>query len=399
MFLMRSASGLTLSLCALAALTEGFDTQSMGVAAPRVIAEFGLSTGQAAVIFSSTTFGLFLGAAAGGRIADHWGRKRALIMSMLLFGLFSILTATTVGPVSLFAARLLTGLGLGGALPNFISLSSESTQDHQRVSIVTLIMAAMPFGGAVAALTALGASAGWGWRTIFYAGGIAPILLALLMALWLPDSRRGIPLDAQPRRIESVTSALFAGDQRTTTLLLWVAFFFTQLVLLLMLNWLPSLILGFGFTRSEASWAAVCFNLGGSLGAGFLGRLHAGSRRRLMVAITYGAVALALIGVSSASKTFSLTAAACALAGVFIIGAQLILFALAPLYYKKSIRGTGVGASVSVGRLGSVVGPLYAGALLAGGGGSATVLLGILPFVALGGGAAFALTRRRQCHD
>jgi MFS transporter, AAHS family, 3-hydroxyphenylpropionic acid transporter len=169
--------------------------------------------------------------------------------------------------------------------------------------------------------------------------------------------------------------------------------------LLLMLNWLPSLILGFGFTRSEASWAAVCFNLGGSVGAGFLGRLHAGRHRRLMVAITYSAIALALVAVSTVGKTFDVAALACAVAGVFIIGAQLILFALAPLYYKKSIRGTGVGASVSMGRLGSVMGPLYAGALLAGGGSSAAVLLGILPFVALGGGAAFALTRRKQCHD
>jgi AAHS family 3-hydroxyphenylpropionic acid transporter len=399
MFPMRNAAGLTLSLCALAALTEGFDTQSMGVAAPRVIAEFGLSTSQAAVIFSSTTFGLFLGAAAGGRIADHWGRKRALIMSMLLFGLFSILTAMTVGPVSLFAARLLTGLGLGGAMPNFISLCSESTQDQRRVSIVTLIMAAMPFGGAIAALTALGARAGWDWRAIFYVGGIAPILLALLMAALLPDSRGGTTLDAQATRIESVAAALFGGDRRTTTLLLWVAFFFTQLVLLLMLNWLPSLILGFGFTRSEASWAAVCFNLGGSIGAGFLGRLHAGRHRRGMVAITYCAIALALVAVSTVGKTFYVAALACAVAGVFIIGAQLILFALAPLYYKKSIRGTGVGASVSIGRLGSVMGPLYAGALLAGGGSSAAVLLGILPFVALGGSAAFALTRRKQCHE
>jgi MFS transporter, AAHS family, 3-hydroxyphenylpropionic acid transporter len=402
MFPMRNASGLTLLLCALAALTEGFDTQSMGVAAPRVIAEFGLSTSQAAIIFSSTTFGLFLGAGAGGRIADHWGRKRALIMSMLLFGLFSILTAMAVGPRTLFAARLLTGLGLGGAMPNFISLCSEATQDHRRVSIVTLIMAAMPFGGAVAALTALGAQAGWGWRTIFYVGGIAPILLALLMAVLLPSMRSSAaapdPGHRLPR-IEGVGAALVAGEQRGTTLLLWVAYFFTQLVLLLMLNWLPSLILGFGFTRSEASWAAVCFNLGGSFGAGFLGRLHAGRHRRLMVAVTYCAIALALVAVSTVGKAFYLAAAACAVAGVFIIGAQLILFALAPLYYKKSIRGTGVGASVSMGRLGSVMGPLYAGALLAGGGSSAAVLLGILPFVALGGGAAFALTRRKQSND
>jgi AAHS family 3-hydroxyphenylpropionic acid transporter len=91
---------------------------------------------------------------------------------------------------------------------------------------------------------------------------------------------------------------------------------------------------------------------------------------------------------------FSLAALACGLAGVFIVGAQLILFALAPLYYERSMRGTGVGAAVSVGRLGSVVGPLFASALLAGGATSETVLLGIVPFVIIGGGAALALTWR-----
>jgi AAHS family 3-hydroxyphenylpropionic acid transporter len=169
--------------------------------------------------------------------------------------------------------------------------------------------------------------------------------------------------------------------------------------LLLMLNWLPTLMVGLGYSRPQASWAAVCFNLGGSLGAGFLGRMHAGAGRKAWVATTYAAIALALAAVSAVGRSYTVAAGACAVAGVFIVGAQLILFALAPLYYPRAIRGTGVGASVSVGRLGSVVGPLFAGALLAGGGGSATVLLGILPFVAIGGAAAFALAFRKPCND
>jgi AAHS family 3-hydroxyphenylpropionic acid transporter len=217
------------------------------------------------------------------------------------------------------------------------------------------------------------------------------------MAAFLPETRRPVPHAAEVQGPASVGSALFGGERAATTLLLWVGFFFTQLVLLLMLNWLPTLMVGLGYTRSQASWAAVCFNLGGSLGAGFLGRLHAGARRAAWVAATYGAIALALTAVSAVGKSYALAAVACAVAGVFIIGAQLILFALAPLYYPRSIRGTGVGASVSMGRLGSVVGPLFAGALLAGGGGSATVLLGILPFVAIGGTAAFALAFRSPC--
>jgi AAHS family 3-hydroxyphenylpropionic acid transporter len=180
---------------------------------------------------------------------------------------------------------------------------------------------------------------------------------------------------------------------------LWTGFFFTQLVLLLMLNWLPSLMIGLGFTRTEASIASVCFNISGGLGAILLGRVHAGRHRRRWVVITYVGMAAALLAVSGVGADFAIAVVACASAGGFIIGAQLILFALAPLYFPFSIRRTGVGAAVALGRLGSVVGPVFAGGLLARGGGSATVLLAVIPFVIAGGCGAFALTWRKQCPD
>jgi AAHS family 3-hydroxyphenylpropionic acid transporter len=390
--------GIALAICTGAALVEGFDNQSMGVAGPRVIAEFGLSAAQAGVIFSAATIGLFLGAATGGRLADLWGRKRTLGMSLLIFGICSLATALSGGPKSLFVARLITGIGLGGAMPNFISLSSESAHPERRISAVTLVMAGMPFGGAIAACVALGARLGWSWHSIFYAGGVAPIVLAAVLFYALPDPPRaraaGLP---GMERLDKVSTVLFGGDRAMTTLLLWTAFFFTQLILLLMLNWLPSLVRDLGFTREQASMTSICFNLAGSLGAGLLGQLHAGKKRRRWVALTYAGMALALAGLASVGSSFVLAALACALAGMFIVGAQLVLFALAPLYYPTPIRGTGVGAAVALGRLGSVVGPLFAGGLLAGGGGSASVLLAIVPFVAVGGAAAFALTWRKPC--
>jgi len=391
----------TLWLCTAAALLEGFDNQSIGVAAPRLIAEFHLSAAQSGVIFSSSTIGLFFGALIGGRVADHIGRKRTLTASLLLFGLCSLLTAAAGTIDWLFAARLLTGIGLGGAMPNFISLASESTHAERRVSAVTLVMAGMPFGGALAGLMALGAQWGWGWRSIFVAGGATPILLSLLMGILLPGrSAQTANVDAGvSSSVEPVPAALFGSGRAWTTVLLWAAFFFTQLVLLLMLNWLPSLIVGLGYTRTQASWASICFNLSGSGGAGVLGLLHAGTRRRLWVAVTYAGMAAALAAVASVGANFQLIALACSAAGMFIVGAQLTLFALAPLYYHAGIRGTGVGAAVAAGRLGSIVGPLFAGGLLAGGGGSAAVLLAIVPFVAVGGGAAFALTWRKQTLD
>jgi AAHS family 3-hydroxyphenylpropionic acid transporter len=427
----RSPAWATLTLCSASALLEGFDNQSMGVAAPRVIAEFALSPGQAGLIFSAATLGLFVGAAVGGRVADFVGRKRALAVSLLLFGLCSLLTAMAVGPESLFAARVLTGLGLGGAMPNFISLASESAPANRRLSAVTVVMAGMPFGGALAGLMALGAQLGWAWRAIFLVGGAAPLLLAGLIWRVLPEAhetrldvarrdavrRDSIALDPSSRdpalgdpvrrdavkrdavKVASARSILFGADRAATTLCLWCGFFFTQLVLLLMLNWLPTLMIGLGFTRSQASLASICFNVSGGLGAIVLGRLHAGRHRRPWVVVTYAGMGTALAGVSAVGTDFKIAAVACALAGAFIVGAQLILFALAPLYYSFSMRGTGVGAAVAMGRLGSVVGPLFAGALLATGSASTTVLLAILPFVVVGGTAALALTWRRGAEE
>jgi AAHS family 3-hydroxyphenylpropionic acid transporter len=365
------------------------------VAAPRLALEFALTTPEKGLILSAAPFALFVGAALGGRVADFLGHRRTLIVSMLLFGLCSLLTAAAQGADSLLAARLLTGLGLGGALPNFIALSSDAAPSERRLSTVTIVMAGMPLGGAIAALTALAEGVGWSWRNIFLVGGAGPLLISGLLWRALSESTEA-KSSVTAAAVRGIRTTLFAPRRAPTTVLLWTAFFFTQLILLLMLNWLPTLIVGLGFSDAEASWASIWFNLCGSAGSVFLARLHAGSRRRLWVVLTYVGMIVALVAVPTAGKMFSLAALACGFAGVFIVGAQLILFALAPLYYERSVRGTGVGAAVSVGRLGSVVGPLFASMLLAGGGTSETVLLGIIPFVIIGGGAALALTWRES---
>ena len=380
-------------LCAAAALFEGFDNQSIGVAAPRLTLDFALTVHDKGLILSAAPFGLFVGAAVFGRVADFLGHRRTLIVSMLLFGLCSLLTAVAVGANSLLAARLLTGLGLGGALPNFIALSSDAAPPQRRLSAVTFVMAGMPFGGAVAALTSLGEGVGWSWRGIFLMGGAGPLLIAWLMWRALPESN-DVRSNTPATHVRDIRTALFAANRAPTTVLLWTAFFFTQMVLLLMLNWLPSLIVALGFSRSQAGWASIGFNLCGGAGSMFLARLHAGSQRRLWVVLTYVGMVVALIALPTVGKMFSLAAVACGLAGVFIVGAQLILFALAPLYYERSMRGTGVGAAVSVGRLGSVGGPMFASVLLADGGTGESVLLGVIPFVIIGGAAALALTWR-----
>jgi len=389
----------TLFLCVVAALFEGFDNQSMGVAAPKLIPAFGLSPVATSWVFSAATFGLFIGAIVGGRLSDLIGRRQVLIGSMLVMGVCSLWTAMAGNLTALVLARLMTGLGLGGAMPNFIALAAEAVEPSQRVRTVTAVSAALPLGGALAGLIALSQGLlGWDWRAIFYVGGFGPILLALAMIPALRESRTSessAAASASEGPLLPMRTALFGDGRAPTTLQLWLGFFFAQMVLLLMLNWLPTLFVGLHFSHAQASWSAILFNVSGAFIGMLLARQCAGSERRSWILLTYAGIAASLLLLPSAS-TFVVAAMACVLAGATIIGAQLILYASAPLYYEKSIRGTGVGAAVGIGRLGSILGPLYGGAMLALGGASAAVLIGTIPFVLLGGGATLALARRPQ---
>jgi len=177
----------TVMFCVLAALCEGIDLQGAGVAAPGIRAEFLAGPAQLGSFLSASTFGLFVGALIGGRYADRIGRKSVLVVSIAIFGLCSLLTPLAHDMSSLSIARLLTGLGLGGALPNLIALTSESSPSDRRSANVALVYSGAPFGGAIASAVSLVMGASH-WRWIFLVGGIAPLLLTPFMARALPES-------------------------------------------------------------------------------------------------------------------------------------------------------------------------------------------------------------------
>ena len=387
----RRTNSLALAFCTVAALAEGFDNQSMGVAAPSLMAAFVLKPAQLGYVFSAATAGLFVGALLGGRAADIWGRHGTLAASLLMFGFFSIVTAFTKDLPQLLLARFLTGLGLGSAMPNFIALAAESVGAQRRGKAVALVSAAIPLGGAVAGVFTLGAGASGDWRPIFYAGGAIPLCAGLLAALLLRGSPTlpggGMLVKAKSR---GVGQALFAGKSRTT-LLLWTAFLVTHLVLFSLLNWLPSLSTSLGLPRRQIGWAATSLNIGGAIGGLLVGALDRVDRRRTIL-MTYLGACAAVIGLALFGRHGVLVFVVSSfLAGLFTIGAQVILYGLAPLCYPTSARGTGVGAALALGRFGAVIGPTLIGSLIAGGLCSEGALLSVLPFVVLGCGAALIL--------
>ena len=377
----------TIALCFLVALMEGLDLQAAGIAAQGMAAAFELDKLQMGWVFSAGIFGLLPGAFAGGRLADRIGRKRVLMGSVALFGVFSLATALAWDFNSLLIARCLTGVGLGAALPNLIALTSEVAGPRLRGMAVSLMYCGVPLGAGLAAIIGI-ADLGGSWHSVFYVGGIVPLLIVPLLALYLPESlQREAPV--------GVVQGLFRDGAALPTLLIWVSYFFTLMVVYILINWLPSLVIGQGFSARQASWVMLALQLGAAVGTLFLGWVMDRLPAWALSALIYVGILLSLTALGLATDLQSMLLAGF-VAGFFATGGQCVLYALAPHFYRPSIRATGVGSAVAIGRLGAMSGPLVAGKMLALGTGTAGVMLASAPGIVIAAVAMFYLSVRRN---
>ena len=388
-----SRSALTIGLCFLVALLEGLDLQATGIAAPHMAKEFGLTSAMLGWVFSAGLLGLLPGALVGGWLADRVGRKRILIAAVLLFGVFSLATAHAWDYSSLLLARLMTGLGLGAALPILIALSSEAADERMRSTAVSLTYCGVPLGGALASVIGM-SGLGGDWRIVFYVGGVAPVVIAFVLMFWLSESQAFRRQGAVQGPAGGALAQLFSDGRASRTLLLWLACFFTLTVLYMLLNWLPSLLIGQGYSRPQAGAVQILFNLGGALGSFLTGRMMDRGYAGRAVCLAYAGMLASLAGLGL-FNSFGLMLLAGFTAGYCAIGGQLVLYAVAPTLYPTAVRATGVGASVAVGRLGSVAGPMAAGQILAAGAGVGGLLLAASPGLVIAALAALTLLGRR----
>lgn len=368
---------LTIALCFIVALIEGFDLQAAGTAAAGLRQTFTLDPKMMGWVFSAGIIGLLPGAFFGGWIADRIGRKKILIGAVLLFGVFSLSTAYVSTFSGLLLARFMTGLGLGAALPNLIALCAEAVGEQRRGTAISIMYAGVPLGGALAAVVAMLFADHW--QTTFIIGGLAPLLVVPLMILLLPESSAFRQQQGTVNVVRASTGqALFGEGRARVTLALWLSYFFTLTVMYMLLNWLPSLLLEQGFSKPQAGLVQMLFNIGGALGSLLGGLLLDRCNGIKVVLFVYTGLLVALAGVGLSVGIVPMGIAGFA-AGLFVMAAQLVLYALAPPSYPTSVRATGVGAAVAIGRLGSVAGPLAAGQILAAGAGTTGVLLATSP--------------------
>jgi MFS transporter, AAHS family, 4-hydroxybenzoate transporter len=381
----------TITLCTLVLLLDGFDTQAMGFLVPPIAEELGIPLSAFGPVFSAGLFGLMLGAMASGPIADRWGRKWTIIISCFVFGGFSLATTTVTTLDTLVLLRFLTGLGLGGAMPNVVSLAAEYAPKRLQATLVTLIFVGMGGGAVVAGLVGQAMIPVWGWRSVFYVGGFVPIVLALFLIKALPESVRFLVIKGgDPEKVAAImrriapdmaSSAfrieapgskheglavkyLFTEGRGIGTVLLWIPFFMNLLILYFILSWLPALLRQAGMPVSAGITAVMSFSIGGIVGTILQGPLmNKLGVYRTIVAEFAGSLVLVIVA-SSIFSNFPVMMLVTFILGVTVQGCQAGLNALSAMYYPTTMRSTGVGWALGVGRVGSIVGPLIGGLML-----------------------------------
>jgi len=385
---------LTLLLCFLVVAVDGFDVAAAGYVAPLLKHEWSLGVSQLGAVFGAGLLGLTVGSFVLGPLADRVGRKRTIVVAIVLFGIGSLLTAAAPSVIWLIALRFLTGVGLGGGMPCAITLSSEYSPERHRAMLVTLMFCGftigLAFGGQLAAVI----MPSFGWRGVFIAGGIVPLFLAPILWWFLPESVRFMvgkkkyekeasallfkltgdaSLDIRQfsaNESDAVTTpsrpstTLFNPHYRSGTLLLWLAFFCTLWVYYQISSWLPSVLADSGMTVAQAAKVGSLLPVSGTIGALINAYLMRRVNPYLVLSLSYilAAVSIACIG-STMTNPLLLAVAVC-FSGLGLSGAQTGANVLVAGFYTTGARATGVSWALGVGRIGSIIGSMSGGFLL-----------------------------------
>ena len=384
---------LVMFFCALIIIFDGFDVLAIAFAAPNLSEELNIPKSELGYVFSAGIFGMMLGALIMGPVGDKLGRRSAVILSVFTFGLCTLLTGFIDHYNDLVLLRFLTGLGLGGALPNAMALMTEYVSTRHRNIAIAVIFLGMPIGGISGGLVASEIIPVYGWESLFYVGGIMPLLLVPVLMFALPESPRFLiehdddndavlcriakkierRFDVEPdskfqhHAVEKhfPVKALFMDGRQTDTLLIWLVFFFNLMVAYFLYSWVPTLLVEAGYQLDDATKTVVVLNVGGAVAPFILARLiaHWGSKIVLTICFILGAISMMAVGQFGSSINMVMILSF--FAGFFIVGGQVSLNALSSYMYPTHIRSTGVGWALGIGRVGSIVGPLLAGALVA----------------------------------
>lgn len=361
---------LVFALCFFIVLLDGFDTAAIGYIAPSLTTEWGIARPALAPVLSAALFGLAFGALSAGPLADRFGRKAILIGSVLVIGTACLASAFSGNLDQLVMLRFVTGLGLGAAMPNAVTLMSEYCPEGRRAMVTNAMFCGFPLGAAFGGFLAAWMIPLWGWRSVLVLGGIAPLVLAAVLLVLLPESVRYMVAHNHPvERIRAVlrriseTAAGAAGFVMTEkapatkarngiavvlsrgylvgSVMLWVAYFMGLVIFYALINWMPILFKDAGLAPRDAALIAALFPLGGVgavLSGWLMDRFNANRIIAFGFVLTYGAV----YAIGQVAGNVGLLVVTVFAAGTIMNTAQTSLPALAASFYPTHGRATGV---------------------------------------------------------
>ncbi|WP_283354272.1 MFS transporter [Rhodococcus sp. IEGM 1305] len=386
----------SLAICLAFAVIDGFDALVIGFVIPAISQEWGRS---AASLTPATVAGL-IGTIVGSMLitpfADRFGRRPIILAGSAIFAVFTLLAAASTSVEMLAALRFLAGLGLGAVPATLIAYGSEMAPRRMRATIVTVVGSGLAAGGFVGGFAAGFLIPTFGWRSVFVAGGLLPILAMLVALKWLPESvqylvTRGRHSEATAfvNRISGSTISdpetrfivgagtdahrntsvrtLFADHRGGITIVLWILYAAQFMTTFFLFSWLPSVLTEAGVGRTTALIATSVCTLGGMLGGVALGRTIDRVASRFAVIGVSFAVGAAAVATTAMVTGFSnvLMFTALFIVGACTIGTGICINSITATLYPAHVRSTGVGWAYGFGRLGSVIGPSIGGVLLA----------------------------------
>ncbi|AWI54500.1 aromatic acid/H+ symport family MFS transporter [Aquabacterium olei] len=377
---------LIFGLCFVVVLLDGFDTAAIGYIAPSLIKDWGVNKLQLAPVLSAALFGLAGGALCAGPLADRLGRKKVLVVSVLLFGAGCLASGFSADLAQLTVLRFITGFGLGAAMPNAVTLMSEYCPSDRRATITNAMFCGFPLGAALGGFLASWMIPQFGWRSVLYAGGVAPLLLVLVMLPALPESvRHMVARGEAANRIRAVLLRINAAMARdaasfvmsepasvtpqTTrglrlvlsrpyalgSVALWLAYFMGLMIFYALINWMPLLFKDAGIDARTATLISAVFPLGGvgAVAAGWLMDRYNADR---VIMAGYLCTAAAIWAIGQSTGQVGMLMAVVFVAGALMNTTQSSMPALAAAFYPTAGRATGVAWMLGIGRFGGIAG-------------------------------------------
>lgn len=370
--------------CTLIIIFDGYDLVIYGVVLPLLMEQWQLSPYVAGLLGSSALFGMMFGAMGFGMLSDRLGRKKTILLCVTLFSLTTFINGFASTPWQFGVLRFIAGLGIGGVMPNVVSLMSEYSPRRIRSTLVALMFSGYAVGGMMSAGLGIWIVPNYGWEVMFFLA-VVPLLMLPLMVRFLPESvaflmaqkREGEARSILQRlapgrgmgeldRLQAPAAAearapvleLFRSGRALSTLMFWLAFFCCLLMVYALGSWLPKLMSMAGYALSSSLMFLMVLNIGaiiGAVGGGWLADRF--SLRSVLVSFfVLGSVSLVLLG-HERPMWFLYTLMG--VAGATTIGSQILLYAYVAQYYPAGIRSTGLGWASGIGRNGAIVGPCW----------------------------------------